>query len=145
MVRDLMQRMRTHAQRNRHFFLIEDADDESVDTLYSNAAGMLFLSLGEGFGLPLIEAAHHGTPILCSDLPVCREVAGAHAEYVRLSSAESLAASIEDWWIRWHRGAVRQSHGMQRLDWEKSAEMLLDVVLNNRWMAADADAQLQGN
>jgi glycosyltransferase involved in cell wall biosynthesis len=36
----------------------------------------LFPSLAEGFGLPLVEAAAHGTPVICSDLPVCREVAG---------------------------------------------------------------------
>jgi glycosyltransferase involved in cell wall biosynthesis len=49
--------------------------------LYRRAALVLLPSEREGFGLPVIEAMACGTPIVCSDLPVLREVGGDAAEY----------------------------------------------------------------
>lgn len=56
--------------------------DGAVAALLDGARALLFPSLAEGFGLPLAEAGARGTPVLCSDLPVCREVAGPQAEYL---------------------------------------------------------------
>ena len=49
--------------------------------LYRRAALVVLPSEREGFGLPVIEAMACGTPIVCSDLPVLREVGGGAAEY----------------------------------------------------------------
>ena len=50
--------------------------DEDVRSLYAVADALFFPSTGEGFGLPLLEAAAHRLPVFCSDLPVHREVLG---------------------------------------------------------------------
>ena len=134
--------MRAHPLAGQRFFLLEQPDDVGIASLYSAAAGLLFPTLGEGFGLPLIEAADRDLPILCSDLPVCREIAGPYAEYVDTGSAATLAAQIGHWWARCKRGGVRRSGGMPRLTWEKSAEMLLDVILEDNWMQDDDDVAL---
>jgi glycosyltransferase involved in cell wall biosynthesis len=56
--------------------------DGAVAALLDGARALLFPSLAEGFGLPLVEAMARGTPVVCSDLPVCREVAGPAALYL---------------------------------------------------------------
>ncbi len=56
--------------------------DGAVAALLDGARALLFPSLAEGFGLPLVEAMARGTPVVCSDLPVCREVAGPAAIYL---------------------------------------------------------------
>ena len=56
--------------------------DGAVAALLDGARALLFPSLAEGFGLPLVEAMARGTPVVCSDLPVCREVAGPAATYL---------------------------------------------------------------
>lgn len=56
--------------------------DGALTTLYQGTAGFIFPSIYEGFGLPLLEAARFNVPILCSDIPVFREIAGGHARYV---------------------------------------------------------------
>ena len=56
--------------------------DDALARLYQQAAGFIFPSLYEGFGLPLLEAARFNVPILCSDIPVFREIARTHARYV---------------------------------------------------------------
>ena len=48
--------------------------DEELAALYRAAAAVAFPTLYEGFGLPAVEALWAGTPLVCSDLPVLREV-----------------------------------------------------------------------
>jgi glycosyltransferase involved in cell wall biosynthesis len=50
--------------------------DEDVRHLLSGARALLFPSFVEGYGLPLVEALGAGTPVIASDLPVFRELAG---------------------------------------------------------------------
>jgi glycosyltransferase involved in cell wall biosynthesis len=47
--------------------------DNQLKWAYENCAAFVFLSLGEGFGLPPLEAAALGAPIVVSDLPIFRE------------------------------------------------------------------------
>ncbi|MBA2294090.1 MAG: glycosyltransferase, partial [Actinobacteria bacterium] len=51
-------------------------------TLYREASALVLPSLYEGFGLPVLEAMQSGTPVVASDIPSLREVAGDAALYV---------------------------------------------------------------
>ena len=133
MVEDLVERLRRHKLRNDKLFFLDDVWDLEMADLYRGAATLLFLSKGEGFGLPLVEAAHFGTPIVCSDLPAFREVAGACATYVGIDDARRLAREVGAWRTALQEGSVPESKGMPTLTWEQSTEALLDVVLGNRW------------
>jgi glycosyltransferase involved in cell wall biosynthesis len=55
-------------------------DDLMVD-LYRWADALLFPSLQEGFGLPILEAGLVRLPVFCTDLPVLRETGGADVHY----------------------------------------------------------------
>jgi glycosyltransferase involved in cell wall biosynthesis len=68
--------------------------DGAVAALLAGAQALLFPSLAEGFGLPLVEAAVQGTPVLCSDLPVCREVAGPGAVFLDPREPETWARAV---------------------------------------------------
>lgn len=50
--------------------------DEELHELYRDCAGVILLSRGEGFGLPVLEALAYGQPVICTDLPVFRELLG---------------------------------------------------------------------
>lgn len=50
--------------------------DGAVAALVQGAQALLFPSRAEGYGLPALEAAALGTPVICSDLPVFRELLG---------------------------------------------------------------------
>ncbi len=62
--------------------------------VYRRAALVLLPSSREGFGLPVIEAMACGTPIVCSDLPVLREVGGPAAEYRAADDPAAWATKI---------------------------------------------------
>jgi glycosyltransferase involved in cell wall biosynthesis len=78
--------------------VIEQAglSDGAVAALLEGAGALLFPSLAEGFGLPLVEARACGTPVLCSDLPVFREVAGHDALYLDPRDPSAWAAALRD-------------------------------------------------
>lgn len=50
-------------------------DDAKLVELYCGASLFIFPSLAEGFGIPVVEAMNLGIPVLCSDIPVLREIA----------------------------------------------------------------------
>jgi glycosyltransferase involved in cell wall biosynthesis len=124
----LAERLRTHAQTGRQLHWIEHASDEYLEQLYGAAGCLIAASTGEGFGLPLIEAAQHGLPILARDLPVFREVAGAHAAYFSGSSGADLAEAIRAWLQRSQAGQVPASRGLPWQTWRQSARQLLAAV-----------------
>jgi glycosyltransferase involved in cell wall biosynthesis len=66
--------------------------DELVD-LYRRASALVFPSLYEGFGQPVLEALACASPVACSDLPPLREVAGDAAVYFDPLDAESIASA----------------------------------------------------
>lgn len=134
MVETLMERIRTHSELGNRLFLVESPTDEEISALYQDASGLIFLSIGEGFGLPLVEAAHYGIPIVCSDIPVFREVAGEFATYVQLDSTHNMGEAILKWWNLKQSGLIPDTHKMPKLTWEESAEQMLKVIIEENWL-----------
>lgn len=83
--------------------------------------------------MPLVEAAHYGTPIVCSDLPVFHEIAGDHATYVEITDPDRLAREIAAWRDRFAAGTVPESADMTRLSWKESVSVLADILIKNGW------------
>lgn len=76
---------------------------------YEDADALLFLSLSESFGFPLVEAMWIGLPIICPDLPYARALCGKQAIYFNPDNVDSLFMAIVDlrarldsgWWPDW--------------------------------------------
>ncbi|MBI5161885.1 MAG: glycosyltransferase [Micrococcales bacterium] len=103
-------------------------DDAALAWLYRHTALVIFLSLDEGFGLPALEGAWFGAPLLVSDIPVFRETVGSVAHVVdpRSPSAE-IARAIDAAWAQRPDGvAVEQIRA--RYSWERSVHGLRDAM-----------------
>jgi len=118
---DIVAALRDHREAGRRLFWLEAISDEYLERVYAAASCLLAVSEGEGFGLPLIEAARHGIPILARDLPVFREVAGAHAAYFTGLSAVALADAMAGWLALRRDGRHPRSEGMPWSTWAESA------------------------
>ncbi len=137
MVDQLAKQIAEHKKLGNSLFWYENVSDEALQKLYTLADGMLMASEGEGFGLPLIEAAQHGCPILSRDLPVFREVAGDHATYFKGKSRLTLASSLRQWITDIKNGTVISSKGIPWLTWKESASQvvaLLTDATNSQWV-----------
>lgn len=124
----LVERLRHHPELGKRLFWLMGISDEYLEKVYAASACLIAASEGEGFGLPLIEAARHKLPILARGIPVFREIAGEHASYFDGREPDKLASAIEEWLAMAVAGKTRQSSGMRWLTWVESAEQLKRAV-----------------
>lgn len=99
-------------------------DDAELDLLYRESTALVFPTLFEGFGLPILEAMSRGCPVICSDLPVTREVAADAARYVDPADVASITRAIEsvlgDAALRERMSAAGRSRAAG-FSWERTA------------------------
>jgi len=127
-VESLIARIETHPRRNRDLLWFEAISDVCLAEIYRRAAAVVVPSEGEGFGLPLVEAALHHVPLIARDLPVFREVAGDHAFYFDGQSGADLARAIKNW-LRLHAaGQVPRSEGIETFTWLECSRELLHKI-----------------
>ena len=117
-----------HADLVRTLGYVEEDD---LRALYRQAAVFAFPSLGEGFGLPVLEAMVAGTAVLTSERAVLREVAGEAARYanpldvgsIRTRLAELLGDPVER-----RRLAARGQQRAATFSWSRTARETLQAV-----------------
>ena len=68
--------------------------DEDLSVLYRSAEAYVFPTLSEGFGIPALEAMASRLPVVCSDIPVLREVCGDNALYFNPHDEKDMAEKI---------------------------------------------------
>jgi len=95
MVDDLIDRIEGHSLKNKNLFWLCGLSDIDLQWAYLKARCMLYPSFTEGFGLPIVEALHYGTPVIASDIPVFREIAGDNIGYLNPHNLGSLIEWIE--------------------------------------------------
>ena len=125
-IASLCERLENHPLLNKKLWWLKSAEDDLLLGLYQQAMGVLVPSREEGYGLPLIEAANYGAPLLVRQLPVFQEVAGSHAEYFEGNEAAELAIAIEKWQDKLRNNQAVGSAGMPRMSWSDSLSSVLD-------------------
>ncbi|WP_323615318.1 glycosyltransferase family 1 protein [Pseudomonas putida] len=128
LVDELAAKLADHPEAGKRLLWLEGASDEYLEYLYNNCDCLIAASYGEGFGLPLIEAAQYQLPIIARDLPVFREVAGEHAWFFAGAQPQEVADSIEHWLKLHAQGQHPQSSQMPWLTWKASAQQLLGEI-----------------
>lgn len=102
-----------------------------VVEVYKNVDALIFLSLEESFGFPLVEAMWIGLPIICPDRPYARTLCGEQAIYFDPNSSESLEVAVlklfnlcnSGWWPDW-------SGSLENIprDWEQVADSMFEIA-----------------
>ena len=102
---------------------------ENILAYHRGAQMLVFPSLLETFGHPLLEAMVAGTPVAASDLPSFREVAGNVAAYFDPDDPGSIAKTVEGVLARSDETRARVSEGLERVkrfSWERSVDLLCE-------------------
>jgi glycosyltransferase involved in cell wall biosynthesis len=116
--------------RVHHF---ESVDEATLQAMYSRAQAYLYPSRIEGFGLPLLEAMAAAVPVVASDIPVFREVAGDAAQFAALDDVAAWTEAIRalddpDVRAAYVERGLRLARGAT---WRRSADRLLTVLTDD--------------
>lgn len=127
----LPKKIRSYPEYGRALLWLDSASDEYLEKVYAASTCLVAASYGEGFGLPLIEAAQHKLPIIARDIPVFREVAGEHAYYFNAAQPDELARVLRDWLALYRAEKHPRSDAMPWLTWQQSATQLAEILLKS--------------
>jgi len=105
--------------------------DEEKNELMQNALAFVFPSRYEGFGIPLLEAMDYNLPIIASNIPTSREVAGESALYFDADNTETLSILMQqikaDGELR--KQMIKEGQEiLSKYSWQKAANDTLKVL-----------------
>lgn len=119
---DLLIRIRQHPESSHRLFWFNDVGDTDLVLAYRKATALIFPSVVEGFGLPLVEALSQGLPVIASDIEVFREIAGEHVRYFPPHDMQALVRTVNEQLSECSRAAPSL---FQWPTWEESTRKLL--------------------
>ncbi|MEW6614765.1 MAG: glycosyltransferase family 1 protein [Thermodesulfobacteriota bacterium] len=114
---------------DRYVHLLGHIDDRTLAKLYRRAVALVYPSLYEGFGIPLLEAMACGCPIVASKIPSTIEVAGKCPVYFDPQDSDSMVNAFEIA-LTEGRNSARVEKGFEKIkhySWDKTAQQTLEV------------------
>ena len=124
-VSDLISQMEALSASSDLFDYYANASDEKLAACYREADAVIAASLAEGFGLPLVETLLLGKPLIASDIPAFREIAGNVPTYFEPGNPASLAAAVRSLLA----GEEQELRELPRwLTWDQSADQLMEKI-----------------
>jgi glycosyltransferase involved in cell wall biosynthesis len=123
-----LRRIKSDPRYGSKLFLLSDLDDAEIDHAYRHARAVVFGSIAEGFGLPIVEALRHGQTVIASDLPIHREVGGEACDYFELTGPDRLADAIASHEDRHRSAPASRRFGPEPATWASAAARLIDAI-----------------
>lgn len=108
-------------------YFVGFVDPKTLLTLYHQARGLVFPSLYEGWGLPVVEAFAHGLPVACSNVTSLPELVGDAALVFDPYDPADIAAAIRKLWTDedLSRELARRGRAIvQRFSWHRTAQLI---------------------
>lgn len=121
--------------RNRslqdHIIEINDCTDDALPDHLAHARALLFPSVTEGYGLPLIEALAQAVPVIASNIPIFREISGGIPDYLDPHDGLGWKELINDYCSSdssKRRNQLLRMSGYRVQDWQTHFDMV------DRWL-----------
>ena len=131
-------RMRLHAQTSTRLIWLEQASDEYLEQIYDSVRALVAASEAEGFGLPLVEAAQRGLPVVARDIPVFREVSSSFARFFDGDDVDSLVEALRCA-LTADRCPDRRAVADTVLSWQDTSRRVWEMLLERdhaQWLPA---------
>lgn len=129
----LVDRIKSHLEYNKKLFFLEQPSDSELGYCYDKAEALIFPSINEGFGLPIIEAASYNTPLILSDISIFKEIAKENALYFECGSSCNLAKTIKEYIELKQKKLVPKSDNIKINTWEDSFNDMVKIIYEDKW------------
>jgi len=108
---------------------LKKIDNNELNLLYNYCSGLIYPSLYEGFGMPVLEAMKAGSPVICSNFSSLPEVAGEAAIFINPDNISELESALyylldDDTRKELIKLGLKQS---RKFSWEKTYKDTLEV------------------
>ncbi len=110
--------------------LVDDIASEDLPLLYRGAQGFVYPSMIEGFGIPLIEAAHAGVPMAVNDIAVFREIAPEGTLFFDVNDSNNLSESLRQL-IDNYKGRIHYEKHLELFDVQKISQNMIQIYAGN--------------
>jgi glycosyltransferase involved in cell wall biosynthesis len=127
-VESLTERLRAHPESKNRLHWFNNANDEVLRSLYQRCQGVIVASKGEGFGLPLIEAAYFNKPVLARDIPVFREISGNNVNFFSNKDTNELFHLLLAWLQNLNAEYCKSDH-TSWITWRESCDQLIAALI----------------
>ena len=113
-------------QGNQKVELFSDLDESGLADLYQRALILASVSRYEGFGIPVLEGLYAGCKVLCSDIPVYRELYGKYAHFCNPEDPLDIGKALDE--LGGHSYGGQLAELPAAWDYGRSAETILEVM-----------------
>lgn len=116
-------------EREAHF--VGYINSAQLYTYFKNAVAVVFPSINEGFGMPIIEAMNLGTPVITSNISSMAEAAGAAGLLVNPFDVSDISKAMERVWSDESLRAQLRQAGAERakdFSWQKAGKEFISLV-----------------
>jgi glycosyltransferase involved in cell wall biosynthesis len=133
----IVKRVVNHPRLGKSLFLFSDLSDAELHHCYAGARGVIFPSIVEGFGLPIVESLWFGKRTFVSDTPIHREVGLDDCCYFNLQSPASLVDEL----LAWEQVLLENPQTVlpirKPVTWRESTQQVLDHCCQTARNVAD--------
>ena len=131
-VEELLKRIESHKYISQKLFWFDKVNDQQLIEIYQKSTALINASIGEGFGLPLVEATTYALPLILRDIPVFREIAGDNPWYFATKDSHELAVSLESWIAEYLCGNISPNELMKITSWQDTCNQIVDIFRRDR-------------
>lgn len=122
-----LDQVRRHPEYGRSLFLCHQVGDHELRASIQRADATIMASKAEGFGLPVVESLALGTPVLASDIPVFREIAGDAGCYFPPNDIDRTTDVIRAF-IRSPEAYRNAARTFRWIDWDGAADQFAQAI-----------------
>lgn len=126
-------------KENPNFFWFDDLNDTELEFAYRNASALVFPSMAEGFGLPIVEALSYHCPVLASDIAVFREIGAEYCAYFSIEDPSGLVELVQQTAKYGSVPGIANPSCFTWPTWRQSAGQLMEILKTRFTIVGDAD------
>lgn len=121
----------TPSKKDSSVIYFSNVDDSLYYEFIRRASALIYPSLYEGFGIPVLDALRLRTPVICSDLPVFRESFSDVPIYVELNDSDSLKKALNKL-SSWSISEQDVEYLNTTFNFSQSAMIIINVLRNKQ-------------